>query len=749
MKKCLIRFFNSIFFWLVICFHIIKIDEIYAFFPSKFQNGGIKGSVMDAVTGNALINANISIEGTSIGTTSDATGEFHLDNLSAGKYKLKATMIGYAPSSKTVIIKDSTHTVIFQLYPTVIKLNAITVIGEKYRNSIENPKVESPGLELATSSINQREIRKQGAKTLIDAVQYIPGAVVETRGRKVKQFFSVRGQKYPYPDYSVNGAWQREFHEMPYFFSSADIAKIEVIRSSAALLTGQTGLAGVVNIMPRQYDKSETSWNIEAGSFGTNYAHLSHGSNLGRLNYAFGVGFQQTDGPKNKYAAEKISNIYTNLSWNPIKNLSISLNLFYLYGKREMAQAEPPASVDLQTALESFDPLRFTLFSLRTFYKPSDRVSTELLFSYAHRTPVYVDENPITHEVARHSERDYEAGLSFIQSLSFFKNNILRVGGFFNHWIAPNGKRFYVGKRCDLTTYSAVIVDEHKFGSLHLDAGIKWARTYINEYGAFNIEGSAKGFGKVDPIQNEWEPSIFHENIGLAYYLNSSFTLNLNLASGEIQPQRGTLDLNLRAPENEHRFKLDLGTRITWDEIGQLSMTGFLTKQKNAIILSGQTQTVNDRIMELYLNRDQDQYGIEMEAKLNRLFNFAEPFMNFTYMFSRAEVAGQMEKNRDLPHVIANAGVFSQWKKFDLNIFGKYVSSFESVRFVSPTSSTPSSKLGDFFVADLTIGYSLGMKSMTRMYLEIFNLTDRKYSTVVGYPDFGRRFNLGIRQIFN
>lgn len=748
MKKYLVQFFSVIFLLLEFGFEIITIDEMNVYALNQSQKFGIKGSVLDVVTGNALINANISVEGTNIGTTSNAAGEFLLDNLSAGKYKLKVTVMGYAPAVNTIIVNDSTTNLVFKLYPTVIKLNSVTVIGEKYRNSIENPKIESPALELTMSTVTQQEIRKQGAKTIIDAVQYIPGAVVETRGRKVKQFFSIRGQKYPYPDYAIDGAWQREFHEMPYFFSSDDIAKIEVIRSSAALLTGQTGLAGIVNIIPRQYDKSETSWNIEAGSLGSDYAHLSHGSRMGRVNYACGIGFEQTDGPNNKYAAEKISNIYTNLIWNPIKNLSINLNLFHLFGKREMAQAEPPAILKLQTALESFDPLRVTLVNLKTFYKYSDRASSELLLSYAYRNPVYVSEDPITHEVTRNSEKDYEFGLSFIQSIAFFKNNVLRFGGFFNHWIAPNGKRFYSGRRCDLSTYSAVIVDEQKFGSLHIDAGVKWAKTYIDEYGAFGIEGSSKGFEKVEPIQDEWEPSIVQENFGLAYHLNSSLSLHLNMASGEIQPQRGTLNVNFKELENEHRYKLDLGIRSIWFDIGQLSITGFLTKQKNAIVLSGQTTNFNDRIMELYLNRDQEQYGIEMEAKFNRLFNFAEPFINFTYMSSRVEVEDQLKKTEDFPYIIANAGIYSQWKRFDVNLFAKYVSSFENIRFLDRSYNTVPT-LGNYFLIDVTMGWSLGMKSMTRIYLEIFNLTNKRYSTVVGYPDFGRRFNIGLRQTLN
>jgi len=43
--------------------------------------------------------------------------------------------------------------------------------------------------------------------------------VIVTRSRKVKQFFSVRGQKYPYPENAVDGVVFREFFEVPYFFS--------------------------------------------------------------------------------------------------------------------------------------------------------------------------------------------------------------------------------------------------------------------------------------------------------------------------------------------------------------------------------------------------------------------------------------------------------------------------------------------------------------------------------------------------
>ena len=126
--------------------------------------------------------------------------------------------------------------------------------------------------------MDREAIGRRGAATVIEALEQVPGAWVETRGRKVKQFFSVRGQKYPYPEYSVDGAWQREFHELPYFFSAAEVERIKVVRSSAALLKGLSGLAGVVDIVPREYGAPETSAEVEYGTFGGYRLRLGHGA---------------------------------------------------------------------------------------------------------------------------------------------------------------------------------------------------------------------------------------------------------------------------------------------------------------------------------------------------------------------------------------------------------------------------------------------------------------------------------------
>jgi hypothetical protein len=92
------------------------------------------------------------------------------------------------------------------------------------RDLIERPFTESPGLETATSVVGRKEIEQMHAYSVIDAMKYVPGAWTETRGRKVKSFFSVRGQRYPYPGYLIDGAWFREFHEIDYYLGAVNFA---------------------------------------------------------------------------------------------------------------------------------------------------------------------------------------------------------------------------------------------------------------------------------------------------------------------------------------------------------------------------------------------------------------------------------------------------------------------------------------------------------------------------------------------
>jgi outer membrane receptor protein involved in Fe transport len=289
------------------------------------------------------------------------------------------------------------------------------------------------------------------------------------------------------------------------------------------------------------------------------------------------------------------------------------------------------------------------------------------------------------------------------------------------------------------------VVDEHSLGRLVLDGGLRYQRTYINEYGAFNIDGTSTMFRRVVPVVNEWEPAQISGSLGATYYLTEKLSLRGNFLAGSVEPRRGTLTVDLAEPKTENKTMVDAGLRLVRDRMGEFSLVGFLIKQDDAIALSGTTKNVNGRIMELYVNRDQDSKGVEFEFKSRPIYDSVNVFFNVTAMNARARLDGSMSRDPEIPQVIIGSGILGKMRALDYNFFWKYISSYESARFAEPAVPQP---LGNFHSLNLNVGYSFGRSEKVRVYLEITNLTDSHYSTVVGYPDYGRRFQLGIRQVF-
>jgi iron complex outermembrane receptor protein len=624
----------------------------------------------------------------------------------------------------------------------VIEIDTVVITaGRKLQKLHSIPQAQPLSLTPVISTVTREELRKQGAITVIDAMNYIPGAFIETRGRQVKQFFSVRGQKYPYPDYAINGALQKEFEELPYFFSASDIEEVEIVRSSAALLTGLSGLSGLINIKTREYTSPETNIESEFGTFNTLHSHVSTGNRLGRVSYAAGAGFDGTKGPAGMHAREGMTDLYTRLNWNLSKNLDINAHLFYLDGSRQMTIAVAPAEKRYRDMIQSFDPYRAVLSNVKIAYRPKANVTSELQLFFSHRNPTFHDEVKNTTS----NEKDYEWGANYIQTLSLSNSNVLRFGGIYSRWLAPEGKRFYMGKRCDVENYSAVVTDVQQLGRLSIDGGLRLTGTYLKDYGAFNIEGDGAQFKNVTPIQDQWEPATIQASIGATLDINDNVSIFLSSAAGQLKPRRGTLTEDLTEPLNESRIKLDMGVISKFAGTGKLTLTAFSVMQKNAIALSGSTfiDTVTNIRRELYVNRDQNSWGLELDITSPFFLGFIRPFGNMMLMKSLMDDGGQMVINRENPVFIASGGIYMAKKSFDLNIICKYVSPFENERFANPADGPL--PLGDFFTADINGGYTAKWKVPVRFYLRVKNMTDERYSTVNGYPDFGRMFFTGVQ----
>ena len=421
------------------------------------------------------------------------------------------------------------------------------------RDLIERPFTESPGLDTATTVIGRPEIEEMNPYSLVDAMNYVPGSWTETRGRKIKQFFSVRGQRYPYPGYLIDGAWFREFHEITYYMSAANFDRIEILRSSSALLLGPGGLTGMVNLVPRVYDLKETQLDGVYGKHDMYRANISHGNTGDKFNYALSIGQYHTDGPSDRNAEENMTNLYGRLEWLINNKFTLSWSNFYLDGDRQMMTALPPASGSLQTRLDSYDPMESYVSVAKVRYQPDDRQIAEALINYASK-------RFYGHRVGSSDwlENEYEYGASIVYSRELNKQNILRISGLFNRWVTPTGKRFYVGNPGDIRTYSVAAVDDHDFGRLDISFGYRFTKEYIKEFGGFNVEGTSGPLMAVK-VADEWGDPLHTLNLGASFALSDTRGLFGNVAWGQLASQPGLLTADFKMPGSEDRLKIDLG----------------------------------------------------------------------------------------------------------------------------------------------------------------------------------------------
>ncbi|MCU7496871.1 MAG: TonB-dependent receptor [Ignavibacteria bacterium] len=101
--------------------------------PLFAQSGGkIAGVVKDSKTGEALVGANIVIEGTKMGAASNVEGFYTILNVPPGAYDLRATLIGYnATTVKDVRVNiDQTTTQNLSLVETSLQTAEVVVIAE-------------------------------------------------------------------------------------------------------------------------------------------------------------------------------------------------------------------------------------------------------------------------------------------------------------------------------------------------------------------------------------------------------------------------------------------------------------------------------------------------------------------------------------------------------------------------------------------------------------------------------------------
>ena len=194
IKTSMLKSFVSVF----IMFLFIGTQSLYA-----QGSGTISGTVVDKGSGDALPFANLQLEGTSIGTSTDSEGQYIIHQIPAGAYNLIATYIGFKEQAISVtVVAGSTTEADFELDYAAFEGEEVIVTAQASgQMGAINEQLRSNTIKNVVSAARIRDVPDVNAA---ESVSRLPGiSLIRSGGEGQK--VAIRGLSPKYNVTMVNG----------------------------------------------------------------------------------------------------------------------------------------------------------------------------------------------------------------------------------------------------------------------------------------------------------------------------------------------------------------------------------------------------------------------------------------------------------------------------------------------------------------------------------------------------------------
>jgi outer membrane receptor for ferrienterochelin and colicins len=251
----------------------------------------ISGKITDKDK-NPLTGANIIIKNTTIGTASDAEGNYKLPSLKTGQYVIRVSFFGYQTIEKPFALNGQNITMDYEMVETSIDLNAVVVTGTRTEKNLANTPI-------LTQSINIKELQNKDANNITDALEFtVPG--LEFNSQAQGKSISLQGIDPQYMLFMVDGERLAgdTYGDIDYSrINMADVERIEVVKGAGSTLYGSNALGGVVNIITKNPSKPfAMGASARFSEYNTQNYQFNTGSKFGKFSNQFSLVYDKTDG---------------------------------------------------------------------------------------------------------------------------------------------------------------------------------------------------------------------------------------------------------------------------------------------------------------------------------------------------------------------------------------------------------------------------------------------------------------------
>ena len=271
----------------------------------------IQGVILDNETSEALIGANIIIQGTTQGTITDIDGSFSLTSTIPLPWNLDISYTGYTTQSITV--DDPSDPLNIRMEPSSFLAQEVVISASRKREKVQ----EAPA---SISVFSDRKLAASPNDNPVRSLISAPGVNIQ-QASAGRINIHLRGDaglfassSFPMLDYrALVGAGTGTFDALNTPLNNIDIERIEVVRGPGSALYGPGVTSGVIHFLSKSaIDKPGTTIQVKGGELSTYGASIRHATKVSdkfgfKINATYTRGGEFTLDPNDPEDAARIA----------------------------------------------------------------------------------------------------------------------------------------------------------------------------------------------------------------------------------------------------------------------------------------------------------------------------------------------------------------------------------------------------------------------------------------------------------